>query len=180
MARNRITEHPVISTLIATFLAWFVSMLVPQSRDWWLLRAQDIGSGLVKAWAWVWSPVPVPRFLAAVAVFIVLLFVAGVVVRFRQISSTSAPPRADEPKEWRDLTEDEKKVLQMLASADGATVWFNPIQSTLGSSRLKTEHTITMLQARNLIQWFGDFQHHGSAALTAFGRAACVYYGWAK
>jgi hypothetical protein len=179
MVRNTATPRPVLWGLTVVFIGWLAWLIFPQDRDWWLSLVKGAGQGLGDAWAWVWSPLPVPRALVAVAALLLVLYAV------RRLVSRSAGPAPsvateEEPAEIRGLAEDERKILQMLAAGDGEPVWFNQIREELSSSKLRAEHSIAMLRGRNLIRWFSDSIHTGSAHLTPLGRAACVYYGWSK
>lgn len=161
----------VLSTLIAAFATWLLGFW-PAAWAWFSATAATIASTV---WSLVAYVVPVPLgVLAPLGLVLTYYFVRKVP---KVSASTTETSTVQTQQEATTLSENELKVVRLLAAADGQWAKLNEIAADIRLSRLLTEQALEKLFEKGFIRDSHNYLHGTSFRLSSEGRDYAIEQG---
>jgi hypothetical protein len=158
----------VISTLIAALIIKLFG-LWPMVWSW-------LNVTTATAWSVASSVVPVPVGVLALLSIMFIYFFASALLSAR-VSSTMLEQAE---QELEVLSENELKVVRLLAAADGKWALLSNIASDIRLSRLVTEQALDKLFARDFLLDSHNYMHGTSYRLSSTGRDYAIEKGFVR
>lgn len=185
-------KHPIVATVVGGIILAIVLSVFPALRGWALTAIRWVIGCASAVWNWLVGAIAVPRgvlgFIAIAALGAIWIawkrgYSRGAHGRSRTDKSNEDSGQAEAPITIRGTTlgPDEVSILKLLAAEDGGSISHERVRQSLNASRIRAEHTITVLQRLGLVDWYSDgVVGRGNGYLSASGRALCVVMKWVK
>lgn len=161
----------VLSTLIAAFISWLLGFW-PTVWSW-------LSAAMASFWSAVTYTVPVPAGILAPVVIVLIYPLALVLFRARESTALATTEHSLAQAEQAPLvlSENELKVVRLLAAVDGQWIGLSDIASQIRLSQLLTEQALEKLFARGFLRDSHNYLHGTSFRLSSEGRDYAIEQG---
>lgn len=157
----------VLSTLIAAFISWLFGF--------WSTVWSWLSVTATTAWSIVAYAVPVPVGVLAPLGIVLIYCLTPALLSARE--SMVAPTTEQAEQDLHVLSENELKVVRLLAAADGQWARLGDIASDIQLSQLVTEQVLEKLFERGFLRDSHNYLHGTSFRLSSTGRDYAIEQG---